>query len=329
MKIWFPMSQAGTGSEIFTRQLAENLAREGFETIVTGFPKLWEISTTALAAFKLRPPQGTVIIHANAATAAGLARFGLPLVLTAHGAFERSAYDPLKRFHQKQFHSKIVRPGIREALKKAAAITAVSSWVANIYNSEYRAKDVKVIHNWIDGNAFFPKHRSLGKKLLFVGRPVWQKGFGVLPELCSLLGNKIELTCTMQATDWHGMKPANVHFIGPVKHEDMPKLYWEHDALVVPSIAEGFCIAGAEAMACGLPVFGFKGHGLDDVLGKCGGHTAANMLDISDLSNRINRVLTNQDEYKMISEQGRQHVLENLSKKEALDAYIEIYQGIK
>ncbi|MBP1842996.1 glycosyltransferase-like protein [Rhizobium petrolearium] len=47
---------------------------------------------------------------------------------------------------------------------------------------------------------------------------------------------------------------AAVHLIGPVADEDMPNLYRLADALVFPSLKEGFGLVVLEAMASGVPV---------------------------------------------------------------------------
>ncbi len=328
MKIWFPMSKAGTGSEILTRQLAKNLTLAGVETVVTPYSPLFEISTKALTAFGLKPPAGTSLIHANAATAEGFSRFGIPMVLTAHGAFERAVYDQHKRYRQRQFHSKVVRPGIAASLQNATALTAVSRWVADIYRQEYAAKEVEVISNWIDTNLFSPSTRTRSGKLLFVGRPAWQKGSHLLPALSASLGPDFELTCTLRENEWAGTVPANVRLIGPVAQDGMPELYRTHDALLVPSIAEGFCLAAAEAMACGLPVFGFRGHGLDDVLEPVARFCAADMLNVSGLSECVRNVFADEKLYRDVSGQGREHVITHFTPQIALEKYLALYAKV-
>lgn len=322
------MSQAGTGSEIITRQLAGNLARHGIETVVTPYSPLFELSTALLAAVKLRPPAGTTVIHANAATAEGFSRYGIPTFLTAHGAFERSEFDGFKSSHQRLFHSRIVRPGIRAAVHDAACVTAVSHWVSKIYQQEYSARSVEVIHNWIDTDIFSPVNKPPTRKLLFVGRSAWQKGSHLLPGLSRLLGDNFELTCTLKKGQWDGEVPANVRFIAPVSQHGMVELYRSHDALLVPSIAEGFCLAAAEAMACGLPVFGFRGHGLDDVMGPLSSMCSAEMLDLEGLANCIQSVFDDQKKYAEISGSSSEFARSHFTADIALEKYIGLYANI-
>ena len=322
------MSQAGTGSEIITRQLAANLAQSGIETVVSPYSQLFELSTPMLTALKFRPPAGTTLIHANAATAEGFSRYGIPTVLTAHGAFEKSEFDRFKRTHQRLFHSRVVRPGIVKAVSHAAAVTAVSQWVAKIYQHDYSAEQVAVIHNWIEPDIFFPIIKPRTKKLLFVGRATWQKGSHLLPELIRLLGDGFELTCTLTDGQWSGEVPTNVHLIGPVARQDMAELYRSHDALLVPSIAEGFCLAAAEAMACGLPVFGFGGHGLDDVLGPFSDMCSVELMDLPHLAKSVQGVFDDAKTYGEISMRSSEYVRSNFTANIALEKYVALYGKI-
>lgn len=326
MKVWFPMPGTGTGSEVFTVQLANALSKRGIQTVITRYPKKIEAMPWFLSAYK--PPEKTDVIHLNAGSAAGFLRYGIPTVITGHGAFERSAYNAYKPLPQRLYHSLLIRPGIKKAIAQASAVTAVSQWVASIYQQDYAAQGVVVINNWVETNLFSPVQKPLARKLLFVGRPAWQKGSHLLPELAALLGADYELTCTLAESEWAGNVPMNVRLIGSVVQDKMPDLYRAHDALVVPSLAEGFSLAAAEAMACGLPVFGFRGHGLDDVLGPLANSCSADMLDLEGLVNVIQNVFESSQTYHEISERCRQRVVSDFTEEIALAKYISLYEKI-
>lgn len=324
MKVWFPMADTGTGAEMFTVQLANALSQRGIETVITRYAKQIEAVPMILSA--IRPPPGTDLIHLNAASACGFLDKGIPAVITGHGAFERADYNIYKSHAQSIYHSTLVRPGVGKAVAKAAAITAVSSWVAEVYRQDYAANKVEVIHNWIDTGLFRPVQKSPTRKILYVGRNAWQKGSHLLPQLAELLGSEYELTCTLLKSEWKGILPLNVRLVGPVAQGSMPDLYSAHDALLVPSITEGFCLAAAEAMSCGLPVFGFRGHGLDDVFGPLVETCGADMLDMKGLASRIVRVFEDKDLYLEISRQSSERVRSCFTEQIALDKYILLYE---
>lgn len=326
MKVWFPMADSGTGAALFTLQLANALSQRGVETVITRYAKQIEAMPWILSAIK--PPLGTDLVHLNAGSASGFLDKGIPAVITGHGAFERADYNLYKSRVQSIYHAMLVRPGIGKAVAKASAVTAVSSWVAEIYRRDYAAQKVDVIHNWIDTGLFAPIQKKPSRKLLYVGRNAWQKGSHLLPKLAELLGSRFKLTCTLRKSEWKGILPSNMDLVGPVAQEKMPGLYRAHDALLVPSIAEGFCLAAAEAMACGLPVFGFRGHGLDDVFGPLVEMCGSDMLDMKGLANRIVRVFEDDDLYREISGHSSQRVRSCFTEQVALDKYVALYEKI-
>ena len=61
-----------------------------------------------------------------------------------------------------------------------------------------------------------------------------------------------------------------VHFTGFVADNDLPPLYSDALALVLPSFAEGFGLPAIEAIACGTPVLATAGGAVAEVIGNAG-----------------------------------------------------------
>ena len=93
------------------------------------------------------------------------------------------------------------------------------------------------------------------RELLFVGRFVEKKGLSTLRELASANPDwRISLVGSgpIDPGTWN---LTNVRLLGRMTREQLAELYRAADALVLPSVGEGFPLVVQEAMACGLPVF--------------------------------------------------------------------------
>lgn len=58
----------------------------------------------------------------------------------------------------------------------------------------------------------------------------------------------------------------NPIFTGSIERDQLPKHYNSADLMIVPSLYEAYGLTGAEAIACGLPIIGFTGTGLEDII---------------------------------------------------------------
>ena len=71
------------------------------------------------------------------------------------------------------------------------------------------------------------------------------------------------------------------------------QVYWASDILAVPSEYEAFSITALEALACGVPVVGRSGSGIEDLVATTGGGLLAGSL--SEMSDSIAQLLVNDE----------------------------------
>lgn len=99
---------------------------------------------------------------------------------------------------------------------------------------------IRIFYHWIDQQIFKPpKQRDKEKiRVLFVGRPIPEKGKHIVQEAEKLLDNKYEFK-----------------YIENVTYEELPKNYQWADIVVVPSLyPEGFTRVVAEGASCGCAI---------------------------------------------------------------------------
>ncbi len=80
-----------------------------------------------------------------------------------------------------------------------------------------------------------------------------------------------------------------VHFLGHVDEEQLRDAYRDADALVMPSIHEGFCIPVVEALSCGMPVIAARAAALPETIGDAG--LTFTPDDPDDLARQVRRLL--------------------------------------
>lgn len=214
------------------------------------------------------------IIHAHFAVPTGVVAWvahcltGVPYVLTAHlgdvpgGVPEQT--DTLFRY---------LGPCIAPIWDKAAATTAVSSFVANLAGNAYGLQPEIILNGMV-----LPPPPAVivhePTRLLMVGRMSVQKNpllsmkalalLQDIPWHCTLIGDG-PLLAEVRAEAVRLGISSRIEFRGWASASEVTEAMRQSDVLLIPSLSEGLPMVAIEALANGLALIGSRIGGLADV----------------------------------------------------------------
>lgn len=173
----------------------------------------------------------------------------------------------------------LLRPITRSIWRGAAKVVALSDNLQQTALRTAPSHKIEVIPNGVEADLFsppaVPPETSGRLSLLTVSRLINRKGIDhILAALARLGDPQIELhivgtgnceaplkaLCTQLGLD----KAVTFHGYHPRK--ELPHFYNQADVFILPSLAESFGLAFAEAMACGLPIIGTRTGGITDLV---------------------------------------------------------------
>jgi len=232
---------------------------------------------------------------------------------------------PLSTYLEIRF---IVGELFEQTAASGAKIIAVSKSVRCELERYYGLKQVEIIPNPIDAGFFL---RLLNKEILrskyrirhdrkvglFVGRWELSKGSDIVQNVIKNLKNLFWIIVTCSGGE---APPANdnVRVLSGLKKEQMLEIYNLSDFMLFPSRYEGFGLAAAEAMACGLPVIGTPVGFLAEAYSETPFSVFSipvSSLDGDDIvmriNDRIDRLFHDRDFYEEISRRSRELIVKN------------------
>lgn len=155
----------------------------------------------------------------------------------------------------------------RPLVRRAPQTVFISDLVRQFFSPQLREDGHALLFNGVDHALFrapdpgervaLKQRLGLGDRLqlLFVGRFVEKKGLAVLRALAVLRPDWDFLVAGGGPVDPRAWGLPNVRVLGRKTRSELADLYRASDALVLPSVGEGFPLVVQEAMASGLPVF--------------------------------------------------------------------------
>jgi glycosyltransferase involved in cell wall biosynthesis len=190
-------------------------------------------------------------------------RAGRPTLVVQHIG-EVPYRSPVLRWTMRAANAVVGRP----LLSRADQVVFISRTTAEHFSSVRFRRPPELIFNGVD-TAFFRPAASRSAKLelrrafglredqriaLFVGRFVEKKGLDVMSALAAARPHDHFAFAGWGPKDPAGWNAPNVTVFRGLAGPALADLYRACDALVLPSVGEGFPLVIQEAMACGLPV---------------------------------------------------------------------------
>jgi glycosyltransferase involved in cell wall biosynthesis len=159
-----------------------------------------------------------------------------------------------------------------------------------------------------DKKLFIPKsHSDEGDYVtfIFIGQPVYHKGFDVLVEafnklLLTNLRVKLLVVGSRELCD-PTLMVKDINFLGRLSHQEIKYLFMHSDCLVLPSRCESFGMAALEAIGSGVPAIISKNAGVSMLIEEGVNGWTVNSGDVVDLYGRMKRCCDNFQSLKLMA----------------------------
>jgi colanic acid/amylovoran biosynthesis glycosyltransferase len=213
-----------------------------------------------------------------------------------------------------------------ELFEKAAAIIAVSQWIAGELVRQGAPEEKLHVHHVGAPLGPPPPDRPRAPVVLFVGRHVEKKGLGDLIDAMARVRAAVPGASLLVIGDGPLRSEIEAHarrlevdarFVGWLAAHEVEGLFREARVLCVPSRraangdAEGLPTVIAEAGGHGLPIVGTRHSGIPEALGDESGGLLADEGDVEGIARALIAVLTDDDLWRRLSAGARDNVARN------------------
>jgi glycosyltransferase involved in cell wall biosynthesis len=199
---------------------------------------------------------------------------------------------------------------------------------------------IRMVYNGLDTDFFRPERGGSREKnrLLFVGNTDdTKKGIIYLLRGLALLPAEITLTIVDSGAPMKTYAPgivtelnlaSRVTFTGKVSQEELRELYSTSEAVVLPSLYEGFGLPAAEAMACGTPVVATMAGALPEVVGREGAGILVAPRSGKALATAIQELLRDESRKWRMGQLGRKRAEDNFTWRKVAERTVGVYKEL-
>lgn len=324
MRISAPVAH-GSGAFIMHQALAECM--EGY--VVSPYHPYLSLVPPLIRRFADRRAD---LVHAPVDYAFFCRLPGKPLVSTFHSFLLDSdtlaVAGPIQRLHYRTDLKWFINKG----LEHSTLVTTVSHYVARKVQGDLGyTGTIRVVHNGVDTQLFHPSGVRAAEgpevNVLYCGSVMARKGAGVIPRILDHLDPRIRFNYASGLRSGRArIAHARANSLGRIRYADMPALYRSADMLLFPSFSEGFGLAVAEAMACGLPVVASNCSALPELIDDGLGGYLCRPGDAADFADKINRLAADPELRGRMGEYNRAKAAERFCTARMANGYREVFE---
>ena len=329
LNIWFPTLSVGSGSDVYTKRLADALTRKGMNVTITWFPHYYEFFPQLLR--NTSPPKNTNIIHSSSWYGFVFKRENIPLVITEHHSIFDDAFTRLLSSFQWLYHNIIIKNYIRKTYRSASAVCAVSHYTSGQVEKFTPHNNIVTIQNWYTPSQLDispPKKTKDRFCILCVGNQSRRKGSELLPRLAAQLGSDTEILCVSGLRRNQKIKKSgNMRFLPCMSAQELVQHYTRADVLISTSRYEGFGYTILEALTHGTPVICFNNSALPELVIDGYNGFMVETDDIDAMAERIKR-LKNEPNLRQKLAAGALASAGIYSESRLVEKYIDLYQAL-
>ena len=331
LKICFPLVECGSGSDVWTYNIAKSLSEKGLKVEIRKYPHFYQYVPWLI---KRNFKTDADIIHTNSWNGFAFKQINKPLVVTEHLVVHNKNLDKYKSLPQKTFHKFLVRNFEKSSFDCADAITAVSHYAAREVDNIFQKKCVP-IHNGVSTDVFYRKkvnselvpNVSDKIKLLYVGNQTERKGFDLLEKIIEKLDDRfILLTTAGLRTKARKRVSPKIVPIGKLSQKQLNEFYNYCDIFLFPSRMEGFGLTAVEAMLCAKPVVTHNISSLPEIVPQR--ELLCDLDCVDSFVEKIEKLSLNSEFRDKIGRQNFNFASENFLIDNMTERYVELYHDV-
>lgn len=275
------------------------------------------------------------IIHTAPDYAWFFSRKNVPLIITFHNYVLDRFMAAFSNLAQTIHYRTDLKLFTRLSIREARMITAVSRFTADLVKKDLNlSKEIRIIYNGVDQNLFIPPNCTSPEKqkniiVLFSGNLTQRKGAQWLAPIAAKLHRYIEIIYTS------GLQPKGIlskherlRCLGRIPYQQMPQIYQQADILLFPTVREGFGLAAAEAMACGLPVVATNCSSLPELIDNGKGGFLCPIGDVEAFAEKINFLAENPELRREMGEYNRAKVEKMFTLNRMVGEYQQLFEEV-